>query len=146
MAPERQPPVPASGDLAKRLTLALDYWEVTHGEPLTFPRVQEFLTSKGVSLSRSRWGYMIRGEAWTVRDRALLGALAELFGVSEDFLYTGNLSDEMLAELELVKAMRAARVENYAARTLGDLAPDAMRAISAALRDLELDQSRRDDF
>ena len=137
MVSDRPLPIPSSADLAKRLNIALDYWEVTRGEALTFPEVQSFLEDRGISLSRSRWGYMTRGEGWRVRDRRLLAVLAELFGVPEAYFYTGKMTEAMLAELSLVKAMRAAKVQNYAARVLGDLAPEALSAIAAALHEIE---------
>lgn len=137
MSVKRQLPVPSSSDLAKRLNFALDRMTVLRGEPLTFPQVHEFLAARDISLSRARWSYMLGGEAWRIRDRGLLTALAELLEVPEEYLYTGVLSDEMRSELGLVTAMRAAKVQNFAARALGDLAPDTLDAIAAALRELD---------
>lgn len=133
-------PIPSSSDLAKRLTLALDRLAVLRGEPLTFPQVHEFLAARDISLSRARWSYMLGGEAWRVRDRQLLTALADLLEVPEEYLYTGVMSDDMRAELGLVTAMRAAKVQHFAARTLGDLAPHTLDAIAAALRELDAEE------
>lgn len=133
MGIERQPPIPSTADLANRLNLALDRFEVLHGEPLTFPEIQSFLQDLGVPLSRSRWAYMIRGEGWKVSDRNLLAGLADLLDVPVDFFYTGALPPEMEAEIGLVRTMRVAKVQNYAARVLGDVSPEALKAITEAL-------------
>lgn len=145
MSGMRQLPVPSSADLAKRLNLALDRMAVLRGEPLTFPQVHDFLAERDISLSRARWSYMLGGEAWRVRDRNLLAALAELLEVPEEYLYTGTMSDEMRSQLGLVTAMRAAKVQNFAARALGDLAPEALDAIASALRDLDAEDKHSDE-
>ena len=41
--------------------------------------------------------------------------------------------DKVTAQLDLVRAMRAAKVKSYAARTLGDISPKALQAISRFL-------------
>ena len=41
--------------------------------------------------------------------------------------------DGLAAQLDLVRSMRAAKVKSYAARTLGDISPKALQAISKFL-------------
>ncbi len=41
--------------------------------------------------------------------------------------------EKVSAQLDLVRSMRAAKVKSYAARTLGDISPKALQAISRFL-------------
>ncbi|MFF2277904.1 hypothetical protein [Agromyces sp. NPDC058126] len=127
----------SSGELAKRLQLLLDDTEVLRGEPYTYQEVSDFLASRSISLSRSRWAYMLRGEVWRVKDRALIGALAELFEVPAGYLYGGPLPADIESRMKSIVALRAAKVRRYAAKTLGDLAPEALTTITEILRKLE---------
>ncbi|TFD09537.1 hypothetical protein E3T29_04205 [Cryobacterium sp. TMT1-66-1] len=136
----------AAEDLAKRLRLLLDVAGAeTGGEP-TFAQIAAFLESRGTNLSRSRWTDIINGHRY-VQDRALFEGLAAYFDVDPAFLaayfdvdpafLAGSEGAEtpakVSAQLDLVRAMRAARVKSYAARTLGDICPNALRAISKFL-------------
>jgi hypothetical protein len=44
-----------------------------------------------------------------------------------------DIPAKVSAQLDLVRAMRAAKVKTYAARTLGDISPGALQAISRFL-------------
>ena len=46
---------------------------------------------------------------------------------------SGRLQAEVSAQLDLVRSMRAAKVKSYAARTLGDISPKALHAITKFL-------------
>jgi hypothetical protein len=85
---------------------------------------------------------MVNGH-WYVRDRPLFEGLAAFFDVDPEFL-AGEAGAEtpvkVSAQLDLVRAMRAARVKTYAARTLGDISPNALQAISRFL-DEEISQT-----
>jgi hypothetical protein len=78
-----------------------------------------------------------------VQDRPLFEGLAAFFDVDAGFL-AGDAGAEtpakVSAQLDLVRSMRAARVKTYAARTLGDISPNALQAISRFL-DAEMSQT-----
>ena len=132
----------AAEDLAKRLRLLLDVAEAETGTEPTYAQIAMFLEGRGTNLSRSRWTYMVNGHRY-VQDRALFEGLATFFDVDPDFLtsQTGaETPDRVSAQLDLVRSMRVARVKTYAARTLGDISPNALEAISKFL-DAEISQS-----
>jgi hypothetical protein len=125
----------AAQDLAKRLRLLLDVAIVETGIEPTFGQIAAFLEERGVNLSRSRWTYMVNGHRY-VQDPAIFAGLAAFFEIDPTFLAgeTGAKTPaKVSAQLDLVRAMRAARVKSYAARTLGDISPDALRAITRFL-------------
>jgi hypothetical protein len=79
----------------------------------------------------------------TVDDPDLLAALADFFGVSADFLLrNGPVPDRLEAQLNLIRAMRLSKVRSFAARTLGDVSPRTLNAITQFLDDVA---SRNDD-
>jgi len=125
----------AAESLARRLRLLLDVATVETGVEPTYGEIAQFLNDRGISLSRGRWSYMVNGHR-AVEERALFSALAEFFGVNEEFLL-GHGDDvvppRVAAQLDLVRSMRAARVKSFAARTLGDTSPQALRAITRYL-------------
>ena len=125
----------AAEDLAKRLRLLLDVAEAETGSEPTFAQIAAFLETRGTNLSRSRWTYIVNGHRY-VQDATLLEGLAAFFDVDPAFLAGSNGAEtpaKVSAQLDLVRSMRAARVKSYAARTLGDISPDALRAISRFL-------------
>ena len=132
----------AAEDLAKRLRLLLDVAVAETGSEPTFTQIAVFLEGRGMNLSRSRWTYMVNGHRY-VQDRPLFEGLAAFFDVDPEFL-AGEAGAEtpakVSAQLDLVRAMRAARVKTYAARTLGDISPNALQAISRFL-DEEISQT-----
>ena len=125
----------AAEDLAKRLRLLLDVAIAeTDFEP-TFSQIAAFLEARGANLSRSRWTYMVNGHRY-VQDQAIFEGLAEFFDVDAAFLVGAEGAEtpaRVSAQLDLVRSMRAARVKSYAARTLGDISPNALQAISKFL-------------
>ena len=125
----------AAEDLAKRLRLLLDVAEAETGSEPTFAQIAEFLEARGTNLSRSRWTYIINGHRY-VQDRALFEGLAAFFDVDPAFLAGSGgakVPAKVSAQLDLVRSMRVARVKSYAARTLGDISPNALQAISRFL-------------
>ena len=73
--------------------------------------------------------------------------IAAFFDVAPAFLAGSNDAEtpaKVSAQLDLVRAMRAARVKSYAARTMGDISPNALRAISKFL-DAEVAQRPPDE-
>ncbi|RJT87272.1 hypothetical protein D6T64_15975 [Cryobacterium melibiosiphilum] len=133
----------AAEDLAKRLRLLFDVAVAETGSEPTYTQIAEFLKERGTNLSRSRWTYIVNGHRY-VQDAPLFEGLAAYFDVDPAFL-AGQAGAEfpakVSAQLDLVRAMRAARVKTYAARTLGDISPKALQAISRFL-DEEISQSR----
>ena len=132
----------AAEDLAKRLRLLLDVAVAETGSEPTFAQIAAFLQERDLNLSRSRWTYMVNGHRY-VQDRPLFEGLAVFFDVDPEFLAGEpgvETPDKVSAQLDLVRAMRAARVKTYAARTLGDISPNALQAISRFL-DAEISQS-----
>lgn len=78
---------------------------------------------------------MVNGHRF-VQDRALFEALSDYFEVDPAFLAGGAdvpMPAKVAAQLDLVRAMRAAKVKSYAARTLGDISPAALQAITRFL-------------
>ena len=123
-------------ELARRLNLLLDVVVAERGQPVTFREVQEKLEDKGIKLSRARWFYMKDGTGRLVSDPALLGALCEIFNVDPAYLLGSDdsrLPERIDSQLEFVKSLRAARVKTFAARTLGDVSPETLRAITEYL-------------
>ena len=121
--------------LAKRLRLLLDVKTAETGAEPSYSEIAAFLKERGVNLSRSRWTYMVNGHR-KVDDPLVFEGLAEFFDVEVAFL-TGDSDvsapDKVNAQLDLVRAMRAARVKSYATRTLGDLSPKTLEAITKFL-------------
>lgn len=122
-------------ELARRLEILLDVVVAEGGEPYKFTDIQKALAEKGVSLSRARWFYMREGTGPMVKDRELLTALADFFGVPSAYLIDSDpeLPKRVEAQLKLLKSMRIAEVRSFAARALGDLSPDSMEAIAKIL-------------
>jgi len=132
----------AAEDLAKRLRLLLDVSIAESGAEPTYAQIASFLEARGANLSRSRWTYMVNGHRY-VRDPAIVDGLAAFFDVDAPFLLgeEGAPTPERVnAQLDLVRSMRAAKVKSYAARTLGDVSPKALHAISKFL-DEEMTQT-----
>ena len=130
------------GELARRLHLLLDIAVAERGRPLIFPDIREAMTARGVKLSRARWSYMKDGNGRLVHDRPLLTALADYFNVDPEYLLSVEdiETPELVgAELEFVKALRAARVKSFASKTLGDVSPETLEIIVEYLdRDIAL--------
>ena len=128
--------------LSQRLRLLVDLHYVEHGVELKYGEVAAALERQGISLSRARWSYMLNGHR-TVDDPDLLAALADFFSVSADFLLrNGPVPDRLEAQLNLIRAMRLSKVRSFAARTLGDVSPRTLNAITQFLDDVA---SRNDD-
>jgi len=124
----------AAEGLAKRLRLLMDVVEAESGTEPTYAQIAGFLKDRGISLSRSRWMYMVNGHRY-VQDPAVFDGLATFFEVDSDFLAGDDTAtpEKVSAQLDLVRSMRAAKVKSYAARTLGDISPEALHAITKFL-------------
>jgi hypothetical protein len=133
--PGRGDALSPQAQLARRLNLLLDAAVAERGKPLTFREVQAELADRGIKLSRARWFYMKEGTGRLVRDPALLAGLCSIFKVDPSYLLGNDteLPERIDSQLEFVKSLRAARVKSFAARTLGDVSPETLRAISEYL-------------
>ncbi|WP_312875943.1 helix-turn-helix domain-containing protein [Arthrobacter terrae] len=119
--------------LARRLNLLLDVVMAERGSPLTFPELQKELADRGVSLSRARWSYMKDGTGRLVSDPQLLTAISDVFDVDPAYLLgddESELPERIDSRLEFVRSLRAARVKTFAARALGDVSPETLKAIT----------------
>ena len=121
--------------LEKRLRLLLDVKTAETGVEPSYSEIAAFLKARGTNLSRSRWTYMVNGHRF-VQDPEVFEGLASFFDVDADFLVGSDGAEvpaRVSAQLDLVRSMRAAKVKSYAARTLGDISPKALQAISRFL-------------
>lgn len=132
----------ASGDeraryeLARKLNLLLDAFAAERGNALTYKEIAAVLDARGVRLSRARWSYMLSGSGYLVTDESLLRGLAEYFDVDPEYLLGGPGVPEperVIAMNEMIIAIRAAKVKNFAARTLGEVSPPTLKAITELL-------------
>lgn len=118
--------------LASRLRLLMDVVYVRTGSEATFTGVAEYLHGHDIALSRSRWSYILNGHRYT-DDLQLIDAISDYFDVPHAYL-RGEAELAMTApELDDVRAMRAAKVRAFSERTLGDLMPDVLSAITRIL-------------
>ena len=125
----------AAEDLAKRLRLLMDVAVAESGTEPTYSQIAGYLQERGTNLSRSRWTYMVNGHRY-VQDPAVFEGLAAFFDVDAAFLLGEDgaaTPEKVSAQLDLVRSMRAAKVKSYAARTLGDISPKALHAITKFL-------------
>lgn len=119
--------------LANRLRTLLDIAEAGRGTEVTYTEIADHLSERGITLSRARWSYMVNGHRLVV-DPALLDALSEFFDAPHSYLRgEPGTPDVVTAKLDLVRAMRANKVKSFATRTLGDLSPEVLTAITQFL-------------
>lgn len=117
--------------LADKVELLLDALPGKDGKPMTFPIIQEELTKRGVSISRTRWHYLKTADPRVRADERLLRALAGIFDVDPDFLLRehGELPERIEKELKVLRSMRRAKVRDFAMRALGEIDPEGLQAI-----------------
>lgn len=127
--------MPLQIDLARKLNLLLDVVVAEGNTPYTYRQIAEGLASRGLSLSRARWAYMITGDGALVSDPDLLAGIAEFFRIPAAYLLgdDSDIPERVDAQLEFVKQLRVKRVANFAARTLGDTSPEMLRSITELL-------------
>lgn len=122
--------------LARRLNLLLDAAAEKRGKAVTFREVQDGLAARGIGMSRARWFYMKDGTGPLVTNKKFLSAICEMFDVDPSYLLdmeSETLPESIQAKLEFVKALRAARVQAFAARTLADVSPETLKSITEFL-------------
>lgn len=123
--------------LARKIDLLMDVVVTTEGRPYEFHDIQSALATKGVKLSRTRWHHLKTGDATVRQPVDVISALAEFFQVNPDYLLNtdGEVPERIQQELELLAAMRRAKVKEFATRTLADVDNETLDAIAALLDD-----------
>ncbi|WP_425864706.1 hypothetical protein [Arthrobacter sp. TWP1-1] len=122
--------------MGRRINLLLDAAAEKRGYEVLFPEVKTELAARGVGMSRARWFYMKDGTGPLVKNRTVLTAICGMFDVDPSYLLdldSDELPESIQARLGFVKALRAARVQAFAARTLGDVSPETLNAITEFL-------------
>ncbi|TDW29215.1 hypothetical protein [Cryobacterium psychrophilum] len=127
----------AQRELARKLNLLLDVVVAEGNTPHTYKDIASALTAKGLSLSRARWAYMLSGSGPLVTEPALLTGIAEFFRIPAEYLRGSDddIPERVDSQLAFVRELRANRVVDFAARTISDVSPETLRAITALLRD-----------
>ena len=133
---ERTAGIRRAESLARKINLLLDVMRSDSGAPFDFPTMAAGTEKLGYSLSRTRWSLLKNGKEQVVPEAALR-AIAKVFGVDPEYLLQddGELPKQVEAELELLRKFRLSEVRNFAARALGPVDPEALRAITKILDD-----------
>lgn len=134
LPPQRAAAIQRAETLARKINLLLDVIVSDTGKPFDYPAIRDGAQKAGYYLSRTRWSLLKAGKEQVVPDEALR-AIATVFDVDPEYLLQegGKLPERVEAELELIRSMRRAEVKNFAARALGPVDPEALRAISKIL-------------
>lgn len=120
--------------LARKINLLLDVVPSDSGKPFDYPAIRDGAQKAGYYISRTRWSLLKAGREQVVPEEAL-EAIATVFDVDPQYLLQddGKLPERVEAELELVRTLRRHEVRNFAARALGPVDPEALRAIAKIL-------------
>mgnify|MGYP000694312643 CR=1 FL=1 len=123
--------------LARKIDLLLDVVQTSEGKPFEFQDIQSALAEKGIKLSRTRWHHMKSGDATVRQPTEVVTGLAEFFQVNPSYLLDadGEVPERIQSELELLAAMRRAKVREFATRTLSEVDNETLDAIAALLDD-----------
>ncbi|MCZ2403542.1 hypothetical protein IV498_10205 [Paenarthrobacter sp. Z7-10] len=119
--------------LADRMGILVDIWESDNNTALTYPHVEEALSAHGITLSRTRWSYLINGTGSLVVDQELLSGIAEfVFEVPATYLCDlySETPPEVEARMDFLDQMRKLKVKNFAARNLGATSPEILKMIA----------------
>ncbi|WP_459793088.1 hypothetical protein [Arthrobacter sp. AD-310] len=131
---ERAASIRRAETLARKINLLLDVIPSPSGKPFDYPAIRDGAQEAGYYISRTRWSLLKAGKEQVVPEECLR-ALATVFDVDPEYLLQedGKLPEQVEAELELLRSMRRAEVRNFAARALGPVDPEALRAIAKIL-------------
>lgn len=129
-------------ELSRKLRLLMDVVEANSGEPPSYKEIAAELGEAGIALTRPRWWYMLNGTGPVVRDKKLLGALAQFFGVPAEYLTDpvghSEVPERVQAQLELVLEMRKQEVVAFATRRFDEFATvEEIRDVLDSLKKLE---------
>ncbi|WP_113719762.1 hypothetical protein [Arthrobacter dokdonensis] len=121
--------------VAQKIELLLDVMRARGHEPANFAEIQKEMAKRGVKLSRTRWFRIRKGSSDGRPTPDLLRALADYFDVDANYLLQrdGQISARVEAELNLLNALKLMNVSDVGARTVGDLTPEALNEIAAAI-------------
>jgi hypothetical protein len=127
----------ASQALSRKIGLLLDVMTTAEGKRYEFQDIQEALEQNGVKLSRTRWHHIKVGDATVPQPREIVEALADFFNVNREYLLEedGPVPERIQHELELLAAMRRAKVKEFATRTLAEVDNETLAAIAELLDD-----------
>lgn len=123
--------------LSRKIDLLLDVVVTSEGKPFEFSDIATQLASRGVKLSRTRWHHIKAGDSTVKHPPELITALADFFQIDPDYLLKvdGEVPARIQHELELLAAMRRAKVKEFATRTLAEVDNETLDAIAALLDD-----------
>lgn len=121
--------------IAQKIELLIDVMRARGHEPTSFTKIQKELAKRGVKLSRTKWFRIRKGSPDGRPTPDLLRALADYFDVDADYLLKrdGQISAQVEAELNLLRALKLMGAKDVGARTVGDLPPEALNEIAAAI-------------
>jgi hypothetical protein len=125
--------------LARKVKLLLDTIPSKSGKPFDYPAISAAAQEKfDYYISRTRWSLLKSGKEQVVPDECLR-AIAGVFGVDPDYLIhdDGPVPAQVDAELTLLRSMRRKEVRNFAARALGPVDPEALKAIAKILDEMD---------
>lgn len=136
---DRAAAVRRAESLARKLKLLLDTIPTPSGKTFDYPAISAAAQEKyDYYISRTRWSLLKSGKEQVVPEECLR-AIAGVFGVNPDYLLLedGPVPEQVDAELTLLRSMRLKEVRNFAARTLGPVHPEALRAIAKILDEMD---------
>jgi len=121
--------------IAQKIELLIDVMRARGHEPAGFTEIQKEMAKRGVKISRTKWFRIRKGSPDGRPTPDLLRALADYFDVDADYLLKrdGQISARVEAELNLLKALKLMGAKDVSARTVGDLPPEALNEIAAAI-------------
>lgn len=125
--------------LSRKIDLLLDVVVPPDAGRYEFNDIQGALAEQGIKLSRTRWHHIKRGTAPVRQPKEVLAGLADFFRVDQSYLLEpdGETPQRIQHELELLAAMRRAKVKDFATRTLSEVDNDTLSAIAELLDDSE---------
>lgn len=123
--------------LSRKIELLLDVVVTSEGKHYEFNDIQRALADQGVKLSRTRWHHIKTGTSTARQPEEIIGALADFLNVDREYLLQpeGAAPTRIQRELELLSAMRRAKVKEFATRTLTEVDNETLDAIAALLDD-----------
>lgn len=130
-------------ELARRLQL-LEATPRTAGPNFDTEALVDLAAEREIEITMEQWTFLRNGAAGAEVSGRLLDAVAEYTGVAAGYLTDltdKDLADATEAQLELRSAIHEVGGESLLARSVGDVSPEALRAIAASLRAAHRDTS-----
>lgn len=120
--------------IARKVNLLLDTIVTTSGQPFDYATVRDAAQEAGCYFSRTRWSLLKNGKEQVIADEAL-NALAVVFDIDPEYLLQedGPLPEKVEAKVVVLRRERRAEVLSFAARALGPVDPEALKAIAEVL-------------